>query len=676
MKVALRIIILSLTMFCSQEVAAKIRPDSLLQKIFAYSQREDVQGQYIGERYSYSKFRLNVDKRNIALLPVPTMFAVAHSGRRTHLMEAINKKTTDSLSTITTPLVTTTTFPDHRHAMEVVAQYMDVNIYSETMVGLALLSPFNEKNRPYYRYRITPLNEQESTLVFKAKIENTQLVTGNATVENQTGRILSCSFWGDYDMLKFNIRLEPKPDEEHTDAVDNAELAAQFRFLGNKLTSFAHKKNMAPCPELDTISRKEDLWVMETYRPEEISQSEQELYDEVYDANGLLRTHEKEKSFKYFAKKILWNTIGDNLLNRVKSNFGANQEGYFRLNPLLNPLYMGYNDKKGFYHRYDLRLHYDFSARQRIMLRMKGGYSFKQKQFYYDVPVMFFYDTQHNGYIKFEAKNGNWIKNYDLTAKILDLLPDDYPINSYRIQYFKVMNWSLTVNRDVTDKLGVEIGVQAHRRLAADRAAYKAAGVPASYYSAGPSIEVQYRPLGWKGPIIVTDYERSIKGFMNSKMAFERWEVDAKYIQRLSVVKSLSYRVGFGFYTMKDNVPYFLEFTNFHENNIPGGWRDDWTGEFELLHQDFYYSSKYYLRSNVTYESPLLLLSHLPYVGKLIETERIYGSLLCVKHLWPYSEYGYGFTNKYFSMGFFVSAKELKLQGVGFKFGLELFRGW
>lgn len=65
-------------------------------------------------------------------------------------------------------------------------------------------------------------------------------------------------------------------------------------------------------------------------------------------------------------------------------------------------------------------------------------------------------------------------------------------------------------------------------------------------------------------------------------------------------------RLGTGFYTNKDRDAYFLNYEKFRENNLPGGWNDDTNGEFELLRGDTYNMSEYYVRANLTYESPLL----------------------------------------------------------------------
>ena len=134
-------------------------------------------------------------------------------------------------------------------------------------------------------------------------------------------------------------------------------------------------------------------------------------------------------------------------------------------------------------------------------------------------------------------------------------------------------------------------------------------------------------------------------------------------------------RIGTGFYTWKDSKAYFLNYENFQENNLYGGWNDDWSGEFELLRSDTYNTSDYYLRANVSYESPLLMLSWLPWLGHYMEMERIYCSVLDVQNIHPYVELGYGFTTRLISCGFFVSNGRGN-RSFGFKFGFELFRHW
>ena len=95
-----------------------------------------------------------------------------------------------------------------------------------------------------------------------------------------------------------------------------------------------------------------------------------------------------------------------------------------------------------------------------------------------------------------------------------------------------------------------------------------------------------------------------------------------------------------------------------------------------MLKHDWYNSSRYYVRANVTYETPLLFTTRIPLVGHFVEKERIYASTLFVTHLHPYTELGYGFTTRWFSTGLFLANRNFKYEGFGIKFGFELFRHW
>jgi len=95
-----------------------------------------------------------------------------------------------------------------------------------------------------------------------------------------------------------------------------------------------------------------------------------------------------------------------------------------------------------------------------------------------------------------------------------------------------------------------------------------------------------------------------------------------------------------------------------------------------LLNDMWYNSSKYYIRSNFSYESPMLFLTWTPILGKYIEMERLYVSTLWVDRLHPYTEIGYGFTNRLFSFAIFTNALNEKVKEVGCKFTFELFNKW
>jgi hypothetical protein len=95
-----------------------------------------------------------------------------------------------------------------------------------------------------------------------------------------------------------------------------------------------------------------------------------------------------------------------------------------------------------------------------------------------------------------------------------------------------------------------------------------------------------------------------------------------------------------------------------------------------LLNSQWYNQSNYYARLHASYESPLLFLSFVPIIGKQIEVERFYLNLLSIQHTRMYSELGYGFSTRFFSLGAFGNFLNTKFQKFEIKFTFELFRKW
>ena len=171
------------------------------------------------------------------------------------------------------------------------------------------------------------------------------------------------------------------------------------------------------------------------------------------------------------------------------------------------------------------------------------------------------------------------------------------------------------------------------------------------------------------------DYERSIKNVLKSNLQYERWEFDAQWKMKIAGLRYLNLRTGYGFYTDRsDN--YFMDYSNFCDNNLPEGWEDHWSGNFQLLDGKVYNESNFYYRNNVSYESPMLFCTWLPLVGKYIEKERLYFSNVVVQHTRPYFELGYGLTCRYMSIGIFTSFYNTKFQKAGVTFDFELFKRW
>ena len=120
---------------------------------------------------------------------------------------------------------------------------------------------------------------------------------------------------------------------------------------------------------------------------------------------------------------------------------------------------------------------------------------------------------------------------------------------------------------------------------------HKAASNPYKFRAFAPIVTLKIRP--WeKGPQFTIDYERAFKGIMGSTSEYERWEIDAAVTYRLKRLRLLNLRVGTGFYTMRKS-NFFVDYVNFRDTNIPEGWNDKWTGNFQTLNSRWYNSSDY-----------------------------------------------------------------------------------
>ena len=106
---------------------------------------------------------------------------------------------------------------------------------------------------------------------------------------------------------------------------------------------------------------------------------------------------------------------------------------------------------------------------------------------------------------------------------------------------------------------------------------------------------------------------------------------------------------------------------------IPDDWNDEIGGTFHLLDRHWYNSSTQYVRGNVTYESPFILLRPFNRWLGMIQHERLYGGILFMPRLNPYVEVGYGIGTHIFDVGVFVNSMNGKFDTVGFKFTFELF---
>lgn len=667
------VILLLMALLCSPcHAEAKSSNDSLLNKTFRYH-NSIIRCEEDTSLTVYVRQNIDIDKRNVTLMVIPSMYSIAR-GNKQYIGETYSKiKIVDYDKFDSSIQVNTGTVPRNRKAMEFMQTFLVPTIYGNYLFGGYLISPFSEPNKRLYKYSITEITPDRSEIIFKPRLINTQLVSGTAVVRNEDGRIIRVTLEGEYDMIKFNVNII-MGDGCGLKSLYPAmcSISSDFKFLGNKLSSDFFSVYDLPIELSSDISNSHDRTLMGLIRPDSLTSEEEQLYithDSV--ARERKATKEKENSTDSPIEEI-----GDYLIERIKGNFGDDDQGSYRISPILNPLYLSYSHNKGITYKMKVRGNYNFTNNSSISLYLKASYSFKQKQLYYRMPIRLSYNKKKNGYLELEIGNGNRISNSEISEQVKNETLDSIDWSKMNLDYFKDFYVKLYNNVDLGKQWTIQPGFIFHRRTAVDKTGFVLAQKPYKYISFAPAIRLQLRPWQSKGPVFTADYERAIKGVGESNMDYERIELDASWHKPLYSLRSLSLRLSGGFYTSRDKDAYFLDYRNFREENIPGGWDDDWTGEFQLLNSNWYNASQYYVSTNATYESPLMIMAHLPLVGRYIETERIYVNSLFVEHLHPYMEWGYGFTNRIFSMGIFVATKNASFEGVGCRFGFELFRDW
>ena len=618
-----------------------------------------------GEKNVYIKCHIGTKRRNALLWVIPTMYSIAR-GDRDYIGEAYTKLRHHGASNFNIKRqVFCSTVPHQRDVMPSIYEFITPNLYAVQLYPDGVLSPFHRTNRFFYKYRVNNVGSY-AIVRFRPRSSNTRLIKGEATVDISSGRILAVNLQGEFDMIRFNIKtlmdqrnpFSPLPDQCTTDAT--------FKFLGNNITAQVSSYFNCPVTLPDSLNDVEDYALMKKLRPVPLNKEETRIFADFQKDTMEEEETDTVQKRSTRIKDAAWDFVGDHL---ISSQEAQTENITLKVSPLLNPLYMGYSSSSGISYKLDFGLRYAWNQYRYLTLNPKFGYSFKKKLFYYDIPLRMTYNPKRNGYVEFKWANGDRTSNAALSEAFQKVMGDSVEMPKFKNEYLQLIN-----NIAAFDWLEFTTGIVYHRRWSVYPDQMDKAGLPNSYHSFAPSLSVHLRP--WqKGPTLTANYERSIPNIFHSNLNYERWEFDAVYKYQNRSVRILNMRAGAGFYTHR-STDYFVDYANFHDNNLATGWEDDWSGQFQLVDSRWYNESNYYVRSHVSYDSPLIMLSWVPLIGRIVETERFYLSALSIEHTRPYFEVGYGFQIRYFSTGIFASFLNTSYQSFGCKFTIELFRRW
>lgn len=613
----------------------------------------------------YTKYHFSTKRRNVLLYLIPTMYSIAR-GDKDYVAESYsNLKFRNAKDFSIQRHVICGTIPHHRNVMPTLFELTTPNLYAVQLYKDRILSPFHRTNRYFYKYRVSRIGSY-AVIHFRPRSRNTQLIKGEVNVDVATGRILSLLCYGEFDMISFKVDalmdwhnpFNPLPDRSTTEAT--------FKFLGNNIKSTVTTYYNCQTNLPDSINDVDDPALMEKLRPLPLEEEEDSIYETHHRHELEEQENDSIQKGNSQLKDVAWDIIGDNLIN---STHAHTENISLNISPLFNPLYMGYSQSKGISYKLNIGARYAWNSHRYLTLDPYFGYNFKGKQFYYTIPLRMTYNPKRNGYAEFSWGNGNRTSHGALGEAFQKVMGDTIGMPEFYDEYFQLHN-----NVKPFDWLEVTTGLIYHLRSSSDSKLMRQAGLADEFYSFAPSLTVRLTPLQ-KGPTLTVNYEQSIKNVLRSNLAYERWEFDAVYKHQAKSVRILNLRLGAGLYTQR-STDYFVDFTNFRDNNLPTGWEDDWSGQFQLVDGRWYNESNYYIRGHLSYDSPLVAMSWVPLVGRFVETERLYLSALGVERTRAYFELGYGLKCRYFSMGVFASFLNTKYNAFEFKSTFELFRRW
>jgi len=656
-------------------VFSRSATDSLiLERIFNYRRNfttNDVQGFTTNV---YIKNNFNVWRRNATLWLIPSMYSIA-DGDRYLVAESYNKLHFRDINDYNSKRQACfSTIRHNRRAMPTIVEFLTPNLYDYCLFGDHILSPFNRANRIFYTYRILAGIDNTTIVEYKPRLfDNTQLVAGEARIETTTGRVIKATMRGEFDMIRF--RTETTQGEEGTRSLLplQCRTSMQFKFMGNHINATYEAVYDCPITLPDSIDDVFDMALMDSLRPIPLTAQEDYLlhkHAEKYkpDTTEVIDTMPRKFNF---VKDVLQDAIGDNLVTSIRFE---NERASMRLWPLINPQYLSYSRTHGFSYKIKMGAQYYFNAHRFFEFYPWFGYNFKYHKPYFTLPLYFYYNPKRNGQVLISYGNGNRIGHSDIIDEIRREHGDTLHLDDKQLDYFDDDHLTISNNVVAYDWLEITSGITYHHRVAYNREGMRKFGKKEVYNSFAPMLSLKLRP--WKqGPVLSLDYERGIKGILKSDIDYERWELDGSIKYDLHPLRKINAKIGGGFYSRKRE-SYFVDYMHFRDNKLPEGWDDDWTGNFQLLDSRWYNESSYYARANLSYESPFLMMSWVPWVGHYIETERFYLSALSIDNTRPYSEIGYGFTTRLFSIGLFASFLNAQFQEFDCKFTFELFRRW
>ncbi len=601
-------------------------------------------------------------------------------------------------------------------------------IYHSKLFIDQLLNPFNRRNRRFYRYELDSLIQAtDSTpttlrVHIRSRFSNDQLGYGYAHVDATTGAILEFQIKFRHHLRWITVGAQIGKDGYERMVPVSMRIVSDLDFFGNRVYEITdvipHHTFSCPLPQkpakkkqrldltkqcilrIDTTSIITNPQYFEPIRPKNLGEVKlnnlQEYKDLAQETSPSLETSQTVQLTKTKKNSELKKQTQELLLSSHTFNMGDKGYASLHLPAVITPSMVQWGKTKGLSLKarikFNLNPHRGEGSENLFEFNPSIGYSFKQKQIYWQLPILLRFAPKVNGLFAFEAGGGSHNYNNkqaeDLKKKwetiekfdSLQRLIDNYGFHDYVDTYVQAdLRLSLTPGFHLT------LGPRFHSRTLVEwNKMAEQNGLIKRFTTIGPHLQLQWTPAQYyyrqqkrriplysRYPTFTLSYER---GYNTHKgdTHYERLEGSINYRLPLYAMRTLYFRASAGLYPQRGN-DCFLDYDFFRFNYMPQGWNDEFTGELQVLSSRWYNESRYYALLTSTYESPMLIFSRLPIISRLIQKERIYLNLLSVQKLHLYTELGYSLSTHIVDFGVFAGISHDHSVTLGCKAVLRFF---
>lgn len=360
----------------------------------------------------------------------------------------------------------------------------------------------------------------------------------------------------------------------------------------------------------------------------------------------------------------------------------------------LNPASFGIGGIDGFWIRFRASWSHRFRNHKLLVIKPQIGYSFKRKELKYRLSADYIYNVLHPGGLSVSAERGNsgFSSSFvDMVNEALKSKTDTIDFSKLGVDFYNHYSYRISNYNEIANGLILRVGVIQNYRtpvlhgVNAVSEEHREAIIDKRYSDFSPFVELTWTPrkyyyvedgskryVGSAYPTFKLWASRSIPGVLGTSSNYGDVEVDVQQVLRINYSRTLSLRVGGGYFHGKDG-EYFINYEYFSRGRYPDIWQDEHVGgTFRILDDYWYSSTKMYAQIHAMYETPFGIVNRIPLLSRYMAKERYYVGSLFTDGKPVYTELGYGFGNNFFSTGLFVGFKGTNYYSIGYKIQIAI----